>query len=382
MEIYLVGGSVRDFLLLHQQHAFLTEQEEQRYWNSVEKDWVVVGATPDEMIAKGYRQVGKSFPVFLHPLTHEEYALARTERKIGKGYTGFECYASPEVTLEEDLQRRDLTINAIAMRIVDDRFRLENIIDPHGGIQDLQKKIFRHVANAFVEDPVRILRIARFACRFEDFVVAPETVSLMKLMVEAGEIDALVPERVWQEWRRSLKEKAPWRWFEVLEQCGAKTTLFVDLQNITLKKQALKLAIEQQFDDLCRFTIEVFDLERDQLRSLVKIYRIPNEYSDLAFLVNKFYCDYLQTPWTPQSLLQFFEKTDALRRPVRFREFVKIANLLATVEGHVVVVPDFEQLLAEILSIDTQALLAAGFKGALFAQELRKIRLKALEKRL
>jgi tRNA nucleotidyltransferase (CCA-adding enzyme) len=212
MQIYLVGGAVRDALL------GLPVQD---------RDWVVVGASPEDMVAGGYLPVGKDFPVFLHPKTREEYALARTERKTAPGYRGFEVQSSPEVTLEQDLARRDLTINSIA---ADDHhasesgtFDLKNadLTDPHGGQRDLQQKVLRHVTDAFREDPVRILRLARFAARFADFTVAPETLLLMKDMVEHGEVDALVAERVWQELARGLMEPQPSRMFEVLRECGA-----------------------------------------------------------------------------------------------------------------------------------------------------------------
>ena len=195
MLTYVVGGAVRDELL------GLPGQD---------KDHVVVGATPEQMTQLGYKPVGKDFPVFLHPKTHEEYALARTERKTAKGYKGFQVFASPEVTLEEDLARRDLTINAIA------RDELGNLIDPFNGIADIHNKTLRHVSEAFAEDPVRILRAARFSARFTEFTVAPETMALMKAMVEDGEVDALVAERVWQELAKGLMEKQPSRMFEVL----------------------------------------------------------------------------------------------------------------------------------------------------------------------
>ncbi|MGD8514376.1 MAG: multifunctional CCA addition/repair protein, partial [Granulosicoccaceae bacterium] len=210
MKIYLVGGAVRDKLL------GITPQE---------RDWVVVGATPDDMLARGFRPVGKDFPVFLHPQSHEEYALARTERKTAPGYTGFAFHASPEVTLEQDLLRRDLTINAMAMD--DDG----SIIDPFGGQADLEAGLLRHVSPAFVEDPVRILRVARFAARFGKwgFKVAHGTNALMRSMVENGEIDALVPERVWKEFERALGEDMPTAFFKVLRGCGALARLFPEI---------------------------------------------------------------------------------------------------------------------------------------------------------
>ncbi|HSI56314.1 MAG TPA: multifunctional CCA addition/repair protein, partial [Ideonella sp.] len=200
MKPYIVGGAVRDALLGRKVH---------------DRDWVVVGATPEALIAAGYTPVGKDFPVFLHPHTHEEYALARTERKTAPGYHGFVFHTSPDVTLEADLARRDLTINAMA----EDEHG--GLIDPYGGQRDLEDRLLRHVGEAFAEDPVRILRLARFAARFPDFSVAPETEALMERMVEAGEVDALVPERVWQELARGLMEERPSRMFEVLRGCGA-----------------------------------------------------------------------------------------------------------------------------------------------------------------
>ena len=200
MKRYLVGGAVRDALL----------------GRAVgDRDWVVVGADPEELRRAGYRAVGRDFPVFLHPDTREEHALARTERKTGPGYHGFEFHADPGVTLQDDLRRRDLTINAIA------RAEDGTLIDPHGGQRDLAARVLRHVSPAFAEDPVRILRLARFAARFADFSVAPETEALMRAMVESGEVDALVPERVWQELSRGLMEAKPSRMFEVLRACGA-----------------------------------------------------------------------------------------------------------------------------------------------------------------
>ncbi|HJV54232.1 MAG TPA: multifunctional CCA addition/repair protein [Noviherbaspirillum sp.] len=208
MKTYIVGGAVRDELL------GLPVQDH---------DHVVVGAMPDEMIARGFTPVGKDFPVFLHPDTHEEYALARTERKTAPGYKGFVFHAAADVTLEQDLVRRDLTINAMA------KDEDGSIVDPFGGRQDLQARVFRHVSDAFAEDPVRILRVARFAARFTDFTVAPQTNALMRRMVEAGEVDALVPERVWQELARGLMERQPSRMFRVLRDCGALARILPEL---------------------------------------------------------------------------------------------------------------------------------------------------------
>jgi len=209
MQIYVVGGAVRDEMLGRP---------------NADRDYVVVGATPEAMLAQGFRPVGKDFPVFLHPQSHEEYALARTERKTGHGYHGFTFHAAPDVTLEQDLARRDLTINAMA-RADDGR-----LIDPYGGQADLQSKTLRHVGASFVEDPVRILRLARFAARFTDFTVAPETLELMRSMVASGEVDHLVAERVWQELAKGLMEDKPSRMFEVLRECGALARLLPEVE--------------------------------------------------------------------------------------------------------------------------------------------------------
>ena len=223
----MVGGAVRDALL---------------GLPVVDRDWVVVGSTPDELVARGFLPVGKDFPVFLHPTTKEEYALARTERKTARGYHGFEVHASPEVTLSQDLARRDLTINSIAAcAIIDwatDQFGTEidlnpaNLIDPYGGQSDITAKVLRHVTDAFVEDPVRILRVARFAARFADFTVAPETMQLMRSMVADGEADALVAERVWQELSRGLMQARPSRMFDVLRECGALQKLLPEVDRL------------------------------------------------------------------------------------------------------------------------------------------------------
>ncbi|WP_024538738.1 multifunctional CCA addition/repair protein [Comamonas badia] len=215
MQIYQVGGAVRDRLLGRAVH---------------DRDWVVVGSTPEEMAAAGYQPVGRDFPVFLHPQTHEEYALARTERKSGRGYHGFVVHASPDVTLEEDLARRDLTINAIAANA--EWTGTGAVFDPYNGVADLHARVLRHVSPAFAEDPVRILRVARFAARFTDFSVAPETLALMRQMVDNGEIDHLVPERVWQELARGLMEARPSRMLQVLRECGALAVLLPEVERL------------------------------------------------------------------------------------------------------------------------------------------------------
>ncbi|HRO80034.1 MAG TPA: multifunctional CCA addition/repair protein [Alicycliphilus denitrificans] len=215
MQIYMVGGAVRDRLLGRPVN---------------DHDWVVVGARPEDMVARGFVPVGRDFPVFLHPETHEEYALARTERKSGRGYRGFVVQASPDVTLEEDLSRRDLTINAIAASA--DWTGAEGLFDPYGGARDLERRVLRHVTDAFREDPVRILRVARFAARFTGFTVAPETMALMREMVRSGEADHLVAERVWQELSRGLMEEKPSRMFDVLRACGALAVVLPEVERL------------------------------------------------------------------------------------------------------------------------------------------------------
>jgi tRNA nucleotidyltransferase (CCA-adding enzyme) len=304
MEIYLVGGAVRDQLL------GLPVQE---------KDWVVVGATAADMLKKGYRQVGKDFPVYLHPETHEEYALARVERKTGSGYTGFDFDASPTVTLEEDLLRRDLTINAIA-QTVDGK----NYIDPYHGRTDIDKKILRHVSPAFTEDPVRILRVARFAARFASlgFQVAPETLSFMQAMIASGEVNALVAERVWKELERALQEKNPEEFFKVLEACGGLSILFPDIQ--TAQVERLQKAAKFLSDSEIRFAILLFDLSPEAVKNLCERYRVPSAYKELAQLVARDGKTVLRAEkLSAAELLNLFQSTDAFRREDRFKKFLQ-----------------------------------------------------------
>ena len=294
MKIYLVGGAVRDELL------GLPVKE---------RDYVVVGATPEEMVAKGFKPVGKDFPVFLHPATHEEYALARTERKSGRGYKGFTVYASPEVTLEEDLRRRDLTINAMA--------RAEDgaLVDPFGGKKDLHLHLLRHVSDAFAEDPVRILRLARFAARFA-FDVAPDTMALVRRMVESGEADYLVPERVWQEFARGLAEPHPERMFEVIERAALDAKLWPELRSWPRRYRG-SLPV--------RYAHLTWALDEAKLEALSQRLRAPNEVRDLALAAarNK----HLLARRDPDSLLQLLKGADAFRRPERFAELLEAARL-------------------------------------------------------
>ena len=294
MKAYVVGGAVRDGLL------GLPVQD---------RDYVVVGATPEEMTAAGYRPVGKDFPVFLHPQTHEEYALARTERKSGRGYKGFTVYAAPDVTLEQDLARRDLTINAMAKGLDG------GLVDPFNGKSDLESKILRHVSPAFSEDPVRILRVARFAARF-GFRIADETLALMRSMVAAGETDHLVAERVWQEFAKGLAEKEPVRMFDALERCGLRPRLLPELASVP---DNLSGALPVRFALLC------WPLQEVAIKALCDRIKVPNEERELALLACR--CKDLLGPSTPAEYLNLFKRADALRRPERFTMFLATARL-------------------------------------------------------
>lgn len=338
MKVYCVGGAVRDELL-----DFPVK----------DKDFVVIGATPQAMLDAGYRPVGKDFPVFLHPKTHDEYALARTERKTGAGYKGFAIHASPEVTLEEDLARRDFTINAIA------KDAHGNLIDPFNGQADIQAKVLRHVSDAFAEDPVRILRAARFSARFTEFTIAPETMALMRKMVDNGEVDALVPERVWQELSNGLMEQKPSRMFEVLRSCGALQKILPELDKLWGVPQppqhhpeidtgvhvmmVIDYAAKQNFTLPVRFAALMHDLGKGatpvdllprhighEVRSvslLKDIYnrlRVPSDSKELAHIVAKFHGKLHQVlKMKPSTLVEFLTELDAFRQPERVNDFLK-----------------------------------------------------------
>ena len=294
MEIYVVGGAVRDELL------GLPVQD---------KDFVVVGATPEEMVAAGFKPVGKDFPVFLHPKTHEEYALARTERKSGRGYKGFTVHSAPDVTLEQDLARRDLTINAIA------KAPDGSLIDPYHGEKDLRDGVLRHVSEAFAEDPVRILRIARFAARFA-FRIADETMALMTMMVAAGETDHLVPERVWQEFAKGLAEPQPALMFEALERCKLRPALLPELKSIP-KNFSGPLPV--------RFAVLCWPLHEAEIKTLCDRLKVPNEERELTLLSCR--CRSLLNPSQAGEYLNLFKRADAFRRPERFALFLQAAKV-------------------------------------------------------
>lgn len=356
MKIYLVGGAVRDELL------GLPVKE---------KDWVVVGATPKEMIAHGFKPVGKEFPVFLHPKTHEEYALARTERKIAKGYKGFSFYAEPNVALEEDLKRRDLTINAIA------KSPEGKLVDPYGGQQDLKNKVLHHVSPAFQEDSVRILRLARLATKFPEFSIHPETLDLMKKMTSAGEVNALVPERVWQELVRALANETPNRFFKVLDDCGALVILFPTLHHQDKNMNTLSQIASKTLSPILRFAALFSNLSFEAIQQLTLQYRVPNEYSDLATMVSQFkelYKDIDQM--NEKEFLNFILKTDALRRNERFEQFLFICSSLYPNSAQND--DKIRKTIKAIKSIDIKPLQERQLKGEAFAKALETLRLQAI----
>lgn len=400
MEFYLVGGAVRDHLLDRP---------------VTERDWVVVGATPDDLLARGFRPVGKDFPVFLHPETHEEYALARTERKTAPGYHGFSIYAAPDVTLEEDLLRRDLTINAMAR---DGEGRL---IDPYHGACDLEARWLRHVSPAFAEDPVRILRVARFSARYAPlgFRVAPETLELMRNMVVGGEVDHLVAERVWAETVRALSEPQPAPFIETLRECGALARIFPELERLFGVPQpaahhpeidtgqhtllALAQAVRLNADVVTRFAVLVHDLGKgttppeewprhlgheergaDEVRAFCQRLRIPNMYRELGALTARYHTHcHRALELRPKTLLNVLQGLDALRKPQRFEQFLIACE--ADARGRSGLEDrDYSQAAlmrqvhAAAASIQAQPLVKQGLTGLALAETLQRQRLAAI----
>lgn len=402
MKTWIVGGAVRDRLLGEPVN---------------DRDWVVTGASPQDMLDAGYLPVGKDFPVFLHPATHEEYALARTERKTGPGYRGFEVHAAPDVTLEDDLVRRDLTINAIAQ--ADDG----TLVDPHGGQRDLAAKVLRHVSEAFAEDPVRILRLARFAARWPEFTVAPETTALMRAMVDAGEVDALVSERVWQELSRGLMERAPARMFEVLRGIGALARLMPEvdalfgvpqppahhpeidtgvhtlmvLERCAATAQPLAVRWACLVHDLGKATTPADVLPRHigheqrgekLIRRVNERLRVPVDCGELAVLTAREHTHvHASTTLGAAALLRLLERCDAFRRPDRFLQMLAACECDAT--GRL----GFEQrpypqrarlarALAVAQAVDARAASAQaierGMKGPAIADAIRRARVQAM----
>ncbi|HEY5995234.1 MAG TPA: multifunctional CCA addition/repair protein [Gallionellaceae bacterium] len=400
-QTYCVGGAVRDALL------GLTVQDH---------DWVVVGGTPEGMERLGFKPVGKDFPVFLHPETHEEYALARTERKTARGYKGFAVYAAPDVTLEQDLARRDFTINAMAQS------RDGKLIDPYGGEADLRAGVLRHVSPAFAEDPVRILRAARFAARY-GFSVAPETLELMRLMAENGEVDALVPERVWQELARSLMEKSPSRFFTTLRDCGALAKIFPEVDALFGVPQPVQyhpeidcgvhtmlvlddaakngFALEVRFaaltHDLGKGTTPKDILPRhigheersvDLLLGLCERLRVPNECRDLGHLVARYHGHiHRARELRPNTIVDLLYGCDALRRPERFRQVLQACSSDAhgrTGHEHDLY-PQAEFLLTALRAaqeVDAGSIARQCADSNLIAEKVREARIRAVENAL
>jgi len=402
VEIYLVGGAVRDELLDR---------------SVSERDWVVVGATPAELESRGYRPVGKDFPVFLHPQTGEEYALARLERKVAPGYRGFTTEFSPSVTLEQDLARRDLTINAMARDIAG------NIIDPFGGRGDLDKRLLRHVSPAFVEDPVRILRVARFIARFAHlgFSVAPETLTLMRRMVDSGEADALVPERVWRELSRALDEPTPRAAIELLREVGALRVILPELDALFGVPQrpewhpevdtgehtllALQVAASRGASQAVRFAVLVHDLGKaltpraewprhhahetlglPAIEALCARLRVPQEHRELGLLASRFHTHvHRGLELRTSTLLDLLEHCDAFRRPARFVEFLEACECdargrLGFAEKPYPQRARVEQAFEIARSISLTESEREGLDGAAIGERLRSKRLAALKR--
>ncbi|WP_018879748.1 multifunctional CCA addition/repair protein [Thioalkalivibrio sp. ALE9] len=402
MQTYLVGGAVRDRLL---GRPF------------TERDYVVVGATPEAMEAAGFRAVGRDFPVFLHPETHEEYALARTERKTARGYHGFQFNASPEVTLEDDLERRDLTINAMA-EDTDGR-----LIDPYGGREDLEARWLRHVSPAFAEDPVRLLRVARFAAQLAPwgFQVAPDTLTLMRELVTSGEVDALVPERVWAECEKALKSPAPRRFLEVLREAGALAILFPEIERLfgvpqperyhpeidtgvhtlMVLDQATRLSDAPEV----RFAALVHDLGKgttdpdilpshhgheergaDLIRALAERLRIPNRYRDLAVRVARYHgLVHRVFELRPKTVMKLVDGLDVLRRPENVEPFLLAveADFRGRTGWEDKPYPQADAVrraMAAAQAVQPQALMAEGYKGKALGEALQRERIRAIAK--
>ena len=414
MQIYMVGGAVRDRLL------GLPVQDH---------DWVVVGATPEQMVAQGYLPVGKDFPVFLHPDSREEYALARTERKSGRGYKGFTVFTSPDVTLEEDLARRDLTINSIAAcadwtSAGGQLGSKVDLIDPFGGQRDLQAKVLRHVTDAFREDPVRILRLARFAARFHDFSIAPETMALLREMVADGEADHLVPERVWQELSRGLMEAHPARVFEVLRECGALAVVLPELNRLWGVPQraeyhpevdtgvhvmmVLQMAARLGASLPVRWACLMHDLGKGTtptdvlprhigheqrssklLRTVGQRLRVPTDCTELADVVAREHGNIHRSgDLNAAALVRLLERCDAFRKPARFADALLACECdargrLGMEEDAYPQRPHLLAALAAAQRVDTaqvaQAALAQGARGEAIGKALARARAEAVQ---
>jgi tRNA nucleotidyltransferase (CCA-adding enzyme) len=374
VKVYAVGGAVRDELL----GLAVTD-----------RDHVVVGSTPEEMVRLGYKPVGKDFPVFLHPQTHEEYALARTERKVARGYKGFLIHAAPDVTLEQDLERRDLTINAMA------RDEAGGLVDPFGGAADLERGLLRHVSSAFVEDPVRILRVARFAARF-GFAVAPGTMALMRSMVENGEADALVPERIWQEFSRGMMEGDPGLMFPVLAQSGLLAKLLPELKlefehgrpandAARVLIRALQCAASERLGLAPRFALVASRAgSAEAVRAVSERLKAPGDCRDLAVLAERHVGTIGRAAALSASeMLEVLERCDAFRRPERFDELLALTECLQRGErgsGESPYMPRvlLRRALGAAAGVDAGKI-AAGSAKEEIAATLRRARIAAIE---
>ena len=350
LQVYVVGGAVRDALLQRK---------------AGDHDWVVVGASPEEMARRGFIPVGGDFPVFLHPQTKEEYALARTERKSGRGYKGFTFYTGCDVTLEEDLKRRDLTVNAIAQSVTGELF------DPLGGVKDIHARILRHVGPAFEEDPVRILRLARFTARFVDFSIAPETLELCKKMVALGEVDALVPERVWQELSRGLMCEKPSRMIHVLVACGASARVLPGWVSTQQVNDAIDRAAKRDLPLACRFALLCLATPDPQV--LAKHLRAPTECSDMSRLLPVVFTAVNAQAQTPEHVLALFEQCDAIRKPERFMTLLHAAQVVTEVS-----VAYWKHRLDAVLAIDAGAAARSAPSPQQIKAVVRSARLQAL----
>jgi tRNA nucleotidyltransferase (CCA-adding enzyme) len=375
MKIYLVGGAVRDQLLNYPYH---------------EKDWVVVGATPEQLLQKGFRPVGKDFPVFLHPKTNEEYALARTERKTAPGYKGFVFHTDTSVTLEEDLRRRDLTINAIAQ---DDNGKF---VDPYHGQKDIAEKKLRHVSNSFREDPVRILRTARLLARYYHlgFSVAAETLSLAKDMVKAGETKHLVPERVWQETTKALQEQNPQYYFIFLQTCGALHDIFPEIINELFEKCISDLirVSKKTVDPIERFAAFCHVLGDKKISSLCSRLGTPNDFSDFAILTEnhsatiisaathqKNSLAHIQDKSSIDSIDDTFKQTGAIRKPERFMQLIKLVIWLEGEREEETMSSFWLELFEKYQQVDPQKWIAQGYTGAALGIKIHQDRIERIE---
>lgn len=359
LDVYIVGGAVRDALLA---------------LPAGDHDWVVVGATPEEMARRGFLPVGGDFPVFLHPVTKEEYALARTERKSGRGYKGFTFHCGTEVTLQDDLRRRDLTVNAIAQAADG------TLIDPYDGIGDIRRRVLRHVGDAFAEDPVRLLRLARFAARFTDFAVAPETLALCRRMVQDGEVDALVPERVWRELEKSLCSVQPDRFLDVLAQVDALPRVLPGLVVDPDVAARLQSGVRAGLPTPGRFAL--LCSRSDDPAAIAAHVRAPGEFRDQAVLLPVM-LGFLQQGDAPENWLDLIERCDGLRKPERFLQLIDAAMCVMSPDADAAdqrqQADRWRQRLQAVRGIDAGAV-ARSVKGPdAIRQALRQARLQALE---